>query len=118
MSVESDFFSLLSSDSGVTALVAQRIYPDGMPETTAYPAVVFSRELTEPDGLLDGSKATERVELSVQVWGETRASVTAVADAIEAAIDGLTFAVIGRSDTADYEVGLLGCVLSVDIFIL
>jgi hypothetical protein len=117
MTVETDFYALLTGSAGMTALVAQRIYPDILPEKAAWPAIVFARQATEHDRLIDGTIAATRVELSVQVWAETRTSAAAVSDAIEAALVGSEYMVLARADAADPETGLLGCLLAIDRFI-
>lgn len=115
MSVETDFYALLSGSAGVTALVADRIYPDAMPEKCAYPAVVFSRAGTVPVYLISGSMAAAEINLSVGCWSETRTQADQVADAVQAALAGSEF-VIGRRDGAfDPETGLIATLIEVSI---
>ena len=84
MSVESDFYSLLSGNAGVTAQVS-RLYPDGLPEACAYPAIVFARARTEPTLRLSGQVFGDDVDLSVGCWAKTRTEADEAADAVEAA---------------------------------
>jgi hypothetical protein len=48
MSAETELYAALSGAAGITALVGSRIYPDAIPEEVALPALVFSRQATEP----------------------------------------------------------------------
>lgn len=117
MSVESDFYALLSGAAGVTTLVSTRIYPDAMPEDVAYPAVVFSRSTTEIERLLDNSIATVRYELEVNCWAKTRTTADAVADAIAAALVNSQYDLMGQSAGFDAETGLFAAMQVVQRFI-
>lgn len=116
MSVEDDFYDLASGTAGVSALVGDRIYPDAMPEKTAYPAVVYSRSATDEERLLDGSVASIRYELEVNCWAKTRTAADAVGDAIGAALVGTSFCQIGRTAGYDAETGLFAAMLIIDRF--
>jgi hypothetical protein len=119
MTVESDFYTLLSGNAGVTARVGARIYPDVLPEECAYPAIVFARTRTdsEPYLGLSGQSFGADVDLSVGCWGNTRTEADAAADAVDAALPGSEFRRIGRDAAADPETGLLATVLTVTTFV-
>lgn len=116
MTVESDFYSLLSSAAGVTAQVAARIYPDALPEQCAYPAVVFARARTEPLVGLSGNIFGADVDLAVGCWAKTRTAADAAAAAIEAAIAGTAFVRAGRDAAFDPDAGLYAAQLTVTTF--
>ena len=116
MSVESDFYSLLSGNAGVTAQVSTRLYPDGLPEACAYPAIVFARARTEPTLGLSGQVFGDDVDLSVGCWAKTRTGADEAADAVEAALVGSTFARVSREAAMDPETGLLATILTVTTF--
>ena len=118
MSVESDFYTLLSGNSGVTALVGTRIYPDELPEECDYPAVVFARTRTDevPYRTVSGQTMGADVDLAVSCWAETRTAADAVAVAIEAALSGTAFYRADRAAAADPETGLKATVLPVTTF--
>ena len=116
MSAETDFYALLTGSAGVTALVAQRIYPDAMPEKCAYPAVVFTRSSTEPVYLISGGMAAAEISLSVGCWAETRTQADQVADAVQAALIGSEFVMQRRDGAFDAETGLVATLIEVSNF--
>lgn len=116
MTVESDFYTLLSGNAGVTALVGTRIYPDALPEESAYPAVAFARTRTERLIGLSGQIFGADVDLSVGCWAETRTDADAVATAVESALTGSAFVSAARSTELDPDVGLFGTILTVTTF--
>lgn len=116
MTVESDFYTLLSGNAGVIAVVGARIYPDSLPEKCAYPAVVFSRTRTETLRTLAGVSVGADVDLTVQCWAETRTAADAAALAVAAALSGTDFETPGPEAAADPETGLLASLLVVSTF--
>lgn len=115
MSVESDFYSLLSNASGVTALVSTRIYPDALPEEHAYPAIVFARTRTDEVRSISGQVFGADVDLAVGCWATTRTTADAVAVAVEALLTG-TFVRAAREAAFDPETGLFASILTVSTF--
>lgn len=118
MTVESDFYALLSGNAGVTALVGARIYPDELPEECNYPAVVFARTRTDdaPYRTVSGQTLGADVDLAVGCWAETRTTADDVAVAIETALNGTAFHRADRAAAADPETGLKATVLPVTTF--
>lgn len=60
-------FAALTADTAVTALVAQRIFPDEVPEGTPMPAVVYQVISDVPENSLDGDAVSRRKLARVQV---------------------------------------------------
>lgn len=115
MSVESDFYSLLSGAGAVTALVATRIYPDALPEECDYPAVVFARARTDEVRSVSGQVFGADVDLLVGCWAVTRAAADAVAVAIEGLLTG-TWVRVAREAVFDPQSGLYATNLTVTTF--
>lgn len=115
MSVETDFYSLLSAAAGVTALVGTRIYPDALPEECDYPAAVFARARTDEVRSVSGQVFGADVDLQVGCWAETRAAADAVAVAIEALLTG-TWVRTAREAVFDPQSGLYATNLTVTTF--
>jgi len=116
VTVESDFYALLSGNAGVVAAVATRLYPDALPEDCAYPAVVFSRTRTEPTIGLSGQVFGADVDLSIGCWAKTRITADLVAVAVEAALVGSPFVRTAREAVMDPDTGLLATILTVTTF--
>lgn len=116
MVAEQSLYTLLSENSGVTALVSTRIYPDAMPEGCVYPAVVFSRTGTEPLASISNVSYGSDVTLTIGCWGKTRTSADAVASAIVSALNNTDFFLTGREAGFDNETGLFATILTVIVF--
>lgn len=121
MSAESVLYSILSSAPSVSELVGSgasaRIYPDAMPEGTAYPVVVFSRAGTQPITTIDGIKHGEFATLSLQCWALTRASADALGDAIEAGLLSAGELADAREGAFDPEAGLFATTITTTLFV-
>jgi hypothetical protein len=116
MSAETELYSALSSQSGLTNLVGSRIYPDAIPENVSLPAVVFVRANTLPTYTIGGARVCEFVHFPVTAWAKTRSEVEAVADQIELALEISQNLPVDRSSGYDNEVGLFAVTIETDWF--
>lgn len=116
MIAEESLYSLLSGTAGITALVSTRIYPDALPETVTYPAIVFSRASTDPVPSISNINFGSDVILNVSAWGTTRTSVDAIAVAVASAVLGTAFYMQQREAGFDPETGLFASVVTVSVF--
>lgn len=116
MSIEATLYALLSVNAGVIAQVADRIYPDVLPEECAYPAIVFARSRTEPYPSLSGLDFGADVTLAIDCWAETRTAAAAAATAVKAALLGTAFTAAGPESVADPETGLFASQLTAVVF--
>jgi len=116
MSIETDFRALLAGHTPLTALVSTRIALNAVPESSAFPLVVFAANHDRQNGL-DGTLLYDAATLDVQCWAETAAAADAVADAVIAAVATAPVArsatVTSRATTFDPELGADGTTLSV-----
>lgn len=88
MSLESGLKALLAADSGVSALVSSRVYPDKLPDPPTLPAITFQVASLTPNYAHDGDAALDFVRVQVNCWGTTRTSAIAVRDAVRTAVSG------------------------------
>ena len=86
MSAESEVYAALAADTDLAALVADRIYPDTVPEECPLPALAFVRTGGEKFYGLDDSLHAERVRMRVVCWAETRTAANEIGDAVTAAL--------------------------------
>lgn len=114
MSVESDLYTLLTAAPAVTALAAQRIYPDALPEKTTYPALVFSVDRA-PIYTISGHNCGADATAEIECWAKTRSDANALAAAVEAALAAAGHTPERRTPGMDPETALLAAVVSVDI---
>lgn len=116
MSAETEIYAALSGFSGLTSLVSTRIYPDVLPESTAYPAVVFSRERTVPVFGLGNHYFGADVGMQIASWGRTRSEADAAADAVAGALAASGNLYQGRTSGYDPETDLYAAVIELEIF--
>ena len=117
MSAETLLRAGLVAHAPLLALVAQRIYPDAIPEDQPLPAVVYVRSNTERIRSTSGRSFGEWVDVSVQCWAETRSIADAVADAVIAAVDAMEQDVTDRSAMADLDIGIHGVSLAIRMLV-
>jgi hypothetical protein len=101
MSAATVLRALLAADAGVTTIAAQRISRDLAGQGTARPMVVFGVAATEIERGLNGVVHGRRTEFALQCVADTRAQADALADAVQAALDGAHQYVTARDDVYD-----------------
>lgn len=116
MSAESILYTALSTDAGITALVAGRIYPGLLPQGKALPAVVFLRTDGEYITTIHSSTPVgSRVELEVWAVAQTNSAAEAIGDAIEAALATALLVPFARRSEIDPETeahsSIISCVV-------
>lgn len=108
MSAETELHATLSGAAGVSALVGDRIYPDGIPLTASLPAIAYQRTATEFATTIHGGVIGETPTLEITCVAEARAAANAVANAVVAALAGTEFVPIDQQAAADLEAGEQG----------
>jgi hypothetical protein len=88
MSIETDLYTTLSNNSGVTALVGARIYPGLAPESIAKPYLVYELVFGERLNTITGVDDATRKRIQINCHASTYASSKSVSDAVEAALEG------------------------------
>ena len=88
MKVGRYIYSKLTADSGVSALVATRVYPVLMPQNAAYPAIVYNVAKAPLDRGKDCDGVYMTATVQITAWAEWIDGQNAYdkLDAIEAAI--------------------------------
>jgi len=81
-------FAKLTGDSGVSSLVATRVYPQIAPENADYPHLVYQQISAGPARRLDGASDTFGTLQQVDIYARTKAVAETVADAVRACLDG------------------------------
>lgn len=88
MSIETDLYSTLSNDAGVTALVSDRIYPNLAEEDDPRPYIVYQLITGERLSTITGVNDARRKRVQISCHADTYASAKAVAAAVYAALEG------------------------------
>ncbi len=86
---------LLTSDAGVAAIAADRVYTEVLPQAPVLPAVVFTVGAGGDDVALDGPTGASSRRVQIDTWAATRAEATALALAVKAALVGHAGAAAG-----------------------
>lgn len=113
MSAETDLYAVLDGSAGLAALVADRIYPDAIPEDKPLPSVVYSVEAANPEACLDSSIAAIATRFRIVGWGTTRTSASGVGDQIVAALLAIGVPYDNRFSGFDAEVGQYADVIEI-----
>lgn len=117
MSVDTTFRALLAGYSGLTALVGTRIALNAVPESSAYPLVVFVSGQQHELGL-DNTLHGTAVTYSVQCFAESAAGADAVATQVKAAVaTDLDYVITDEASGFDEDLGLDAVVLTVQTWV-
>ena len=117
MSAETSLYTALSSATGVTDLVATRIYPDSVPAEQQVPSVAYARTETEYVTTIHSAAPLGAfVSVEVVCMARTRAMAVAVADAALAAVQAVQFIPTSRRVDFDADLNLWGTVLALRVW--
>ena len=78
--------ALLTTDAGVAARAADRVYTEVLPQAPVVPAVVFTEVAGDDDVALDGPTGTSSRRVQIDSWAKTRAEATALGLAVKAVL--------------------------------
>ena len=108
--IEASIRSILTADSDVSDLVSTRVFPYMRQQGTAFPAIVYELEDTEPQQGLDGFQSLTRCELSVTNVAETYSGAKDLASKVRTALNGYTGTSEGvaiKSVVHDNDIGIV-----------
>lgn len=88
MTIESDIVARLLAVSGVTDLVAARVYPLILPQGPTYPALVYQRIAGARDAVLEGDPGGGEARIQITAWASSYSGALALAEAVRAALAG------------------------------
>lgn len=98
-SVEASLYSRLSGYAGLSALVGTRIYPDHMPQSPTYPAVVYERQVTERESAMGSDTGNVSALFTVESHATTFTGALNVATQVLGALQRFS----GTVDTVVFE---------------
>lgn len=88
MTAERALRERLLQTSAVADLVGDRMYPDELPQSPTYPAIVYTR-ISSVDGLtIDGRHGLQRTRIQVDAWARRYVDMETLHEAIKAALHG------------------------------
>jgi predicted ATP-dependent serine protease len=88
-------YSILTSDSDVSAIVGTRVYPQIAAQGAAFPFVVYVLQDTSPSDTKSGVSTLDEVRYDIVVASETYAEVSDLTNKIRTALDRYTGTVAG-----------------------
>ena len=90
MSIAQSFYTYLTASSTVDAIVADRIYPEVIPDAVSgRPALTYTQDSGEYIEHLAGRSDTRIAEFSVDCWGPTYLGVRDLAETVQSALIGV-----------------------------
>jgi len=84
--IEEAFVTYLLADSGLSALISTRLYPDDRPQGDSLPAITYSVISDIKQHVLSGQLSQERPMYQFSIYAATRTSAKAVAAALKTAL--------------------------------
>ena len=88
-------YSILTSDSDVSAIVGTRVYPQIAAQGAAFPFVVYVLQDTSPSATKSGVSTLDEVRYDIVVASETYAEASDLTNKIRTALDRYTGTVAG-----------------------
>lgn len=86
--IEADLYTYLTSQSTITNLVGNRIYPDAAPQSASLPLIVYSKQSTDRQLTLKKSVGFCVCRMQLDVFGITRTVCENIVEQIRLRTDG------------------------------
>ena len=99
MSFIGDFRTVLLGDSGISALVGTRLYPDLLPQNPTLPALTYTQVSGIRETNLDGPMDLVERRIQIDGWTETALSRETLAEAVRLALNGFQGPLGGSPET-------------------
>lgn len=100
--------ALVLSDSGVTAIAGQRMFPLRAPQGVTQPCIIYQRISSVPDHHLEGPVSVIEVRFQIAAWAQGMDTAVALSNAIKSKIDGFAGTVPYGDDSPQDEVNFKG----------
>ena len=88
MTIETDLYTTLTGDAGVTALISDRVYPNPAPEGAAKPLCAYQVVTGSRITTIPGTGDAIRKRIQINCHANTYSSAKAVAAAVVSALEG------------------------------
>lgn len=103
MNIEQALYALLTTDTGVSALIGTRLYPLTIAQDVALPAAAYQRISGPRKHAHDGPLSVAEGRFQFTCQAATYAAAKSVANAIRQALDGYNGAVTVGEDSLEIE---------------
>lgn len=81
------FYEMLTTNTTVSGLVSNRVFPVRMPQKTILPAIVLSIVFVQPNDTKSGPSGTDTVRLQVSIYAHDYRTAENIASAVRFAVD-------------------------------
>lgn len=95
MTLDEAFYSKVVATAGLTAIISTRCYPKFVPQTGAFPCIVFDVDLTERGRSFAGTNGLDRATITVGCWQTTDALAKTLGSAFVTAFKDIAKATWG-----------------------
>jgi len=103
MAIETALYSILSSDSGVSAIISTRIYPRIVPQLASLPALSYQQISGPREHTMSGPAGMVKSRWQINCVVESYSALRALADAVRKALDCYS----GTASSTKIDVGFL-----------
>jgi len=110
MSIETDLYSTLSNDAGVTAICGTRIYPSLAPESAALPFITYQLITGGRLSTITGVDDMTRKRIQINCNADTYAESKSLSAAVYAALEGNGYVDL-EFDTYDSKVQIFTAII-------
>lgn len=111
--MQADIYSVLSTDSAISAICGSRIYPKRIPQGASVPAVVYTINDITPVKSLSGESGLDNGTVEITCWAQDYSTAHLLAAAVRSAFVASGIAALTGSieDTEDEETHNFGVVM-------
>ena len=88
MSIETAFYSYVTSKASITSLVSTRIYPLLAPDTPTYPLIVYTVFAEGHDHDMGGATGLADLTMQIDVWAKNIITRRTITEALRNELDG------------------------------
>jgi hypothetical protein len=86
--IESAFYTFIKLQTGITALIGNRIYPDTAPDSVLLPCLVFEKTGVDRQLTLLKSSGVVTATLQLDIFANSRLAAETIVESIRLAFDG------------------------------
>ena len=86
--IESAFYTFIKLQTGITALIGNRIYPDTAPESVTLPCLVFEKTGADRQLTFLKSSGVVTATLQLDIFANSRLAAETIVESIRLAFDG------------------------------
>ena len=99
MTFRSDLFEYLDADTGLTTVVASKIYPHLAPTDVALPYITYQQIANPSEHHTAAAAAIARPTIQFDCWANSDVELESVTEALRNALDGFQHTNIGSGPT-------------------